>query len=597
MSVKKKEKINLKDTLIEIIDLGKKYKWSFFLILTFSVLFQFASLADKFIFKEVISGAEQYLERSISQDDFVNILLWMFSIYIVIIVFSFVFIWFQFHILNKFESKVMFDIKEKYFNHIVELDYIFHSDHKTGSLISKLSRGVGAVENFFDTILFSFAPLIIQVIIIIPSFFKIGLYQAVVFLFFILFYIIYSLIFIKKAEVDCKEANKAQDLEKANVSDVFTNIESIKYFGKENLIKNNFQNLIDDTRNKKIKEWNWWRYSVTGQRVIFTTAFLLLFYISFRQFIAGENSLAEITFTYTIFLSIMGPINWFSHGIRNISRSTVDLQDLFEYKKYQNNIKDKKSAFTKKITSGDIEFKNIFFKYPGTKKYLFDNFNLKIKAGEKVALVGESGSGKTTLVKLLYRFYNLNKGQILIDSKNLADFKQEFIRSEMSIVPQEAILFDDTVFNNIKFSNPEATAEQVWDALEKSQLKKFVEELPKKELTIVGERGIKLSGGQKQRVSIARAILADKKILVLDEATSALDSQTEHHIQANFHELMENRTTIVVAHRLSTVMQADKIVVLKDGKIIQTGKHLELINQEGEYKKLWSLQKDGFLTE
>ena len=200
-------------------------------------------------------------------------------------------------------------------------------------------------------------------------------------------------------------------------------------------------------------------------------------------------------------------------------------------------------------------------------------------------------------MKLLYRLYNPDGGEILIDGKNIKSFKQESLRSELSIVPQEGILFDDTIYNNIAFSNPTAKKEEVFNAIKFAQLDKFVMSLPNKENTIVGERGVKLSGGEKQRVSIARAILANKKILVLDEATSSLDSQTEHSIQNDLKKLMKNRTSIIIAHRLSTIMSADRIVVMDKGRIVQLGKHNDLIQQGGIYKKLWSLQKGGYIEE
>jgi len=226
---------------------------------------------------------------------------------------------------------------------------------------------------------------------------------------------------------------------------------------------------------------------------------------------------------------------------------------------------------------------------------LLNNFNLKIKPGEKVAFVGRSGSGKTTLVKLLYRLYDVDSGEILIDGKNIKEFKQESLRDELSVVPQEAILFDDTIYNNIAFSNLKASHNDVIKAMKFAQLDKFVAELPRKERTIVGERGVKLSGGEKQRVSIARAILANKKVLVLDEATSSLDSQTEHDIQRDLQKLMEGRTSIIIAHRLSTIMRADKIVVMEKGRIVQIGKHRELVKKRGIYRKLWNFQKGGFI--
>jgi len=281
------------------------------------------------------------------------------------------------------------------------------------------------------------------------------------------------------------------------------------------------------------------------------------------------------------------------HGMRDIYRAMADFEDLFEYGKIQKEIKDSPGAKKLEIKEGEVEFKDIEFKY-GHRK-IFQNFSLHVPKNKKIALVGHSGSGKTTLVKLLYRLYDVNNGSITIDGKDIRNFKQESLRGEMSVVPQECILFDATVYENILFSRPDATRAEVMKAIKFAQLDKIIEKFPNKENTIVGERGVKLSGGEKQRVSIARAILANKKVLVLDEATSALDSETEHEIQADLKELMQGRTSIIIAHRLSTIMHADKIIVLKDGKIVQSGKHCQLIQQPGEYKKLWNLQKGGYL--
>ena len=246
-----------------------------------------------------------------------------------------------------------------------------------------------------------------------------------------------------------------------------------------------------------------------------------------------------------------------------------------------------------KLAKGEIDFKNVWFAYD--KRIIFQGLNLKIPAGKKIALVGHSGSGKSTLVKLLYRFYDVNSGSIEVDGKDIKEIKQESLRGGMSIVPQECVLFDDSIYNNVAFSNPNATKEEVLQAIKFAQLDEIIKEFPNKENTIVGERGVKLSGGEKQRVSIARAILANKKILVLDEATSSLDSKTEHDIAEALRKLMQGRTSIIIAHRLSTIMNADLIVVMEKGVIKQMGKHAQLIKQEGTYKNLWDLQKGGYI--
>ena len=307
----------------------------------------------------------------------------------------------------------------------------------------------------------------------------------------------------------------------------------------------------------------------------------------------GEITIGTVVFIYTIYGGVIMQMFNFAHGLRMFYRSMADLQDLFDYGKVENEVKDKKGSKALNVRKGEINFDHVNFNY-GRRK-IFSNFNLKIKENEKVALVGQSGCGKTTLIKLLYRLYDVDRGNILIDGKDIRDFKQETLRGELSIVPQECVLFDDTIYNNIAFSNPKASRREVMRAIKFAQLDKIIRFFPDREKTVVGERGVKLSGGEKQRVSIARAILANKKILVLDEATSALDSETEHEIQRDLVKLMKGRTSIIIAHRLSTIMHSDRIVVMKKGKIIEQGKHKDLLRKRGEYYRLWNLQKGGYI--
>ncbi|MCX6804257.1 MAG: ATP-binding cassette domain-containing protein, partial [Candidatus Diapherotrites archaeon] len=308
-----------------------------------------------------------------------------------------------------------------------------------------------------------------------------------------------------------------------------------------------------------------------------------------------EITIGTLAFVYTLYSNVVDPLYSFVWGVRRFYESTADLHSLNKYMKISNDIPDKKGAKEAKIIKGLIYFQNISFTY--NKKRIISDFNLLIKPREKVAFVGHSGAGKSTLVKLLFRLYDPDLGKVLIDGKDISNLKQESLRSELSIVPQECILFNDTITNNVSFAKLGASKEDVNSALKAAQLYDFVQGLPDKENTFVGERGIKLSGGERQRLSIARAILAGKKILVLDEATSSLDSMTEFKIQQALDNIMRGRTTIIIAHRLSTILKADKIVVIDKGKISEMGTHDELIKTSGIYAKLWKMQKGGYLRE
>lgn len=593
----KKEEVKIKvlDNLKVYWGFVKKYKFLFFGVLFLIFLNEMSNILDKYIVKIIFDRSSDFVEGLISQGDLIQLIVFLLAILAFVVVFIDSFVnWMRENLLIKLDTRLTYDLKKRYFSHIVSLDHKFFTTHKTGSLISRMTRGSRAIEGITDTITFQFAPFIFQFSILFVSLIFLNRVSAIIILTIIAIFLIFNLSLQKRRNIDRDKANKAEDREKANIADIFTNIDSVKYFGKEDLIRERFYSLADDSRTTSVKSYNHWRNIILGNTLIIGLGSVSLLYFSFRSFINGDVGIGTLSFVYTTYYSLIRSLFGFTHGFRDLNRLLVDFKDLFEYGQIESNIKDKKGAKEMKIERGEIEFKNIGFAYE--EKKIFDNFSLKVPENKTVALVGHSGCGKSSLVKLLYRLYDIQEGSITIDGVNIKDVKHEPLRSEMSIVPQETILFDDTIYNNISFSNPKATRKEVLKAIKFAQLDKLIEKFPQKENTIVGERGIKLSGGEKQRVSIARAILANKRILVLDEATSALDSETESEIQLALKNLMKNRTTIIIAHRLSTIMNADIIVVMKDGEIVQKGKHNELINKQGEYRKLWNLQRGGYLS-
>lgn len=595
MSELEKPKIDFKYNLKVYLGLLKKY-WVLLTIVLLLVLFnEGINTATKFIFKSLIDNGTTYEAGTLLQSAFVHILIILGVIFFALLIAKIIMKWFSVHILNILESNIIRDVKIKYFNHIIDLSHGFHTSHKTGSLISRVNRGGSAVERMTDLVVFNVAPLIFQLILITVSMSFFSGTTVIVVISTVIVFLVYSFIMQQVQRPSSMAYNYAEDVEKGTIADIFINVDSIKYFGKENPIKDKFYKVTGKTKSALMKNWGYFRWMDAGQSLILGIGTFLLIYFPIQEFINNQITLGTLVFIYTLYLDLMGPMFGFVGAMRNYYRSMVDFNDLFQYGKIENEIKDKADAKDLVIKNGEVELNNISFKY-NTRKVISD-LSLKIKPGEKIALVGHSGCGKTTLVKLLYRFYDTTSGDILIDGYNTKDVKQESLRSELSIVPQEAILFDDSIYNNIAFSSPHAKRTDVLRAIRFAQLDKFVSHLPDKENTIVGERGVKLSGGEKQRVSIARALLANKRILILDEATSSLDSQTEHEIQNDLVNLMKGRTSIIIAHRLSTIMQADRIVVMEKGKIVQIGNHRELITKQGQYKKLWNLQKGGYIKE
>jgi ATP-binding cassette, subfamily B, heavy metal transporter len=589
-----KEKVSLRENFRLYREIAGNYKGFFILIIILVLIGESARIGEKFLFKIIVDDGTRFSSGELSSDLFVSILLGVavtFGVLIIIRIFgTFVFE----KLVNRLDASQMFDLKRKFFNHITHLSHNFHTTHKTGSMISRMNRGTRAVEAITDFIVYNVTPLILQVLIIGGTLLYFDVSSAIVIVVTVIAFISYGLLISYKQQIPQYEYNRIEDIEKANMADIFANIDSVKYFGKEDRIKQRFANLARNTRENAVKFWDYQMMFRIGQAGILSIGTVLLLYFPLIKLLNGEISIGVVVFIYTTYLGLMGPLFGFTFGMRHFFTALGDLQALNDYGKIKNDIKDKPYADRLKVKRGEIEFRDIEFAYH-KRTSAIKKFNLKIKPDEKVAFVGHSGSGKTTLMKLLYRFYDLDSGKILIDGKDIKDFKQESLRRELSIVPQEAILFDDTIYNNILFSRPSANREDVLKAMKFAQLDAFVSKLPKREKTIVGERGVKLSGGEKQRVSIARALLADKQILVLDEATSALDSKTESEIQKDLERLMVGRTSIIIAHRLSTIMKADRIVVLEGGKIVQIGDHKSLIRRNGVYRELWDLQKGGYI--
>lgn len=590
----KREDIDFSYNLKLYFSFLKPYRLLFSALVLLIIAYEFFRLGTNLLFKRLIDQGTFFSAGSIEHSVFVAVLGAIAVAYLGIVVFRVFGKWLNLHLLNRLEVDLIVDLKRYFYNHLVGLSHKFHTTHKTGSLISRIIRGAGGIERMTDFLVFNLFPVSGQVIIGGISLAYFDWPSSLVLLFTAVLFIGYSLYLQQIQRPATNAVNYAEDIEKAMISDTFTNIDSIKYYGKEELIGKRYRALSQASRDKQLHNWGYYRWLDAGQLAILSIGLLATLYFPMRAFIAGQITLGTITFIYATYGVVLESLFGLTGGIRNFYRSMADFNDLFQYNKLENDIKDAPAAEPLIISKGTIEFRNVSFKYHN--RWLFRNFSLFIPANKRVALVGSSGSGKSTLIKLLYRFYDVDEGEILIDGKDIRSFSQKSLRSELSIVPQECVLFDDSVYNNILFSRPDATRREVMRAISSAQLAQTVKIFPKQEQTIVGERGVRLSGGEKQRVSIARALLANKRVLVLDEATSSLDSETEHEIQEDLQHLMKGRTSLIIAHRLSTIMRADIIVVLDNGKIVQKGAHRQLITKHGVYKRLWNLQKGGYLA-
>ena len=502
------------------------------------------------------------------------------------------------YIVWTFETAMQRDLYAQCFSKLTNQTLFFHSNKFGGSLVSQTNKLVGAVERFWDTIIWSILPLVISLVgsIIILSTL---LWQYALFL--LIFSIVFSLVVYygskPMAKLTKKEA-KASNKLNGQLADVISNILAVKSSGAEATEQKFFTKTVSSWRNSSLDVMRGFLKISTVYSSISMT--MKVSAAAFSVY-AAQNNLISVAAVYLIitYTSSVTRELWNMNGImRNYNRIIGNANDMVEILQTPTTLIDKSDSKLK-VTNGEISMDKITFTHDeGQGDTLFHDFSLDIKPGEKIGLVGASGSGKTTLTKLLLRFADIDSGKITIDGQDISEVTQASLRAKIAYVPQEPLLFHRSVRENIAYGRPDATDAEIEEAAKKAGAYDFIVGLKHGFDTMVGERGIKLSGGQRQRVAIARAILKDAPMLVLDEATSALDSESEALIQKSLETLMKNRTSIVIAHRLSTIAKLDRIIVLKDGKIVEDGSHDELINKKrGVYAKLWARQSGGFIEE
>ncbi|MFA6461092.1 MAG: ABC transporter ATP-binding protein [Candidatus Woesearchaeota archaeon] len=590
--------LDLKYTLKVFWSFVKKYQFLLYWVIFLSLLNELIHFTDTLLFKYLVDKATLYSQGQIEVATLGSIIVFALIIYFGIKFVGAIVSFFMLKGVNTLEGGLMNDIEKRSFWHIITLSYRFHVNKRTGSLISKFTRGVSKVESFTDAVLFNFIPVIFRLILSIGVILYLDASTSIALGVMCVVFITFGVVATKLQKVPQEEANNREDLLKHNLSDVFMNIETVKYFAKEQITYNYFSRLSNKLKDARKRYWGYFAWYYGIEALIFGLGFTAIFYLSFGSFKAGRIGLGDITLIYTAILTLIPQLFSLMHGYRNFIRSSIDVSDLFEIYKEDNEVKDVYNAPPLQVEKGEIEFTQVGFSYPKEwkgpqhERDIIKHFSLRIRPNTKVAIVGPSGSGKTTIIKLLYRLFDLESGSISIDGQDISKVTQNSLRDSMSIVPQEPLLFNNSIYFNVAYANPQASDKEVWKAIRMARLDILINRLPKKEKTLIGERGVKLSGGEKQRISIARALLANKRILVLDEATSALDSETEKEIQKDLELLMQNRTTIMIAHRLSTIMDADQIVVLDKGKVVESGTHQQLLHlKEGLYRKLWRIQQ------
>lgn len=492
----------------------------------------------------------------------------------------------------KGEVKGMFNIRKMCFDAIADQSMHFHNNRFTGSLVNQVTRFVSSFERLSDSIVWNIIPLISSFIFALTILgFKLPIFAIILGILSAGFMIIAWFSFKKVRVLNEREANASSNLT-GQLADTMTNISAAKSFARE---KHESKLFFDKNTKYQDASLNLMR-SIIKRDFAFGSILVSIAIITFIFLIGGNAWLGVPLGTLFLAVSYMsniwGQLWQFNRILRDINRAMGDSQEMTEILDEPVMVKDAKSAENLICKHGDVKFQNVTFWHSDADEsdQVFRDFNLNIPAGQRVGLVGKSGSGKTTLTKLLLRFSDVQKGEILIDDQDISKVTQESLRRTIAYVPQEPLLFHRSIRENIAYGRPNATEEQIRQAAREANALEFIEKLPEGFNTLTGERGIKLSGGQRQRIAIARAILKDAPILVLDEATSALDTESEKLIQDALKSLMQGRTSIVIAHRLSTVSELDRIIVLDDGKIIEDDTHEKLILKGGKYARLWNRQ-------
>ncbi len=485
------------------------------------------------------------------------------------------------------QSRISLDV----FNHLHNLDLDFHLSRRTGGLARDIERGTRGINFLLRFGLFNILPTLLEIALVTG--YLLVAYDwkyAAIALVAVVFYVLFSVTATEWRTRYVREANQMDSQTNARSTDALLNYETVKYFGNEVYESKLYSNSLERWESARLKNRLSLALLNSGQSLIIAAALTSMMYLAATQVIAGTMTLGGLVAVNAFMIGLFIPLNMLGFVYREIKASLVDIDTLLALLDVRPKVTDQANATDLTPTPQPIEFKNVSFCYHSDRPIL-KNISFTIAPGERVALVGRSGSGKSTIARLLFRFYDVNEGEILIGGNDVRSFTQQSLRQQMGVVPQDTVLFNDTLFHNVQYGRPGATETEVKAAMTSARLSNFVESLPDGWDTRVGERGLKISGGEKQRVAIARVLLKNPQILIFDEATSSLDSEAEQAIGKAIISVSTNHTTLVIAHRLSTTVNADRIIVLDEGVIVEQGQHNALLQNDGLYAQLWKVQQ------
>jgi len=476
------------------------------------------------------------------------------------------------------------------FKHLHSLDLSFHLDRRIGGITRDIDRGTQSVSILLSIFVFNILPSLFEIFLVIGLLWiSYDLFFAATSLITVFLYILLTLAITNWRMKYRYDMNDMQSEANTNAVDSLINYETVKYFNQDNFEVERYDNTMRRWEEVAVKSFTSMTALNFAQSAVIAVGVTIILILAADGVVKSALSLGDMIMIQALLLQLFLPLGSLGIIYRQIKHNFIDMNNMFDLLEKSSKIKDIKGAKDIEVNNAKVEFQNISFAYEGKDKVLKD-ISFAIEPGQKVAIVGSSGSGKSTISKLLFRFYDVSSGQILIDGQDIKQYTQRSVQSAIGVVPQEPVMFNESIFYNISYGKYGATKEEVVQAAKLAYIHDFISKLPLGYDTLVGERGLKLSGGEKQRMAIARVLLKNPPILIFDEATSALDSHSEKMVQKALDELAQKHTTLVIAHRLSTIIDSSNIIVLGDGKVIEQGTHQELIQSGGEYKRLWEIQ-------
>jgi ATP-binding cassette, subfamily B, heavy metal transporter len=479
------------------------------------------------------------------------------------------------------------------FRHLHDLSLRFHLERQTGGMTRDIERGTRAVHSLISYSLYSIVPTLIEVTLVLGLLaLRYDLWFAGITIAALLLYITFTVLVTEWRSKFRKILNELDSVAHSKAIDSLLNYETVKYFNNEDFESRRYDESLEKLRRAQLKSQSTLSLLNTGQQLIIATALVAMLWRATQGVVSGTMTLGDLVMVNAFMIQLYIPLNFLGVIYREIKQSLTDLDKMFTLLERDREVADAPGAAELRVTGAAVRFEHVSFSYEAARPILKD-LSFEIPAGKKVAVVGPSGSGKSTLARLLYRFYDLDAGRITIDGQDVRQLTQSSLRRAIGIVPQDTVLFNDTVAYNIAYGRPGASRAEVEGAARAAHIHDFIAATPKGYETMVGERGLKLSGGEKQRVAIARTLLKNPPILIFDEATSALDSRNERAIQAELEAVGQNKTVLVIAHRLSTIVDAHEILVMEAGSIIERGHHADLLARGGRYAQMWRLQQSG----